>query len=273
MSKQKTQARRDKARQRQQADRALINLSKERYRLDKMIREAPLVELEEPYQRGWIRYFILTDEALRRKDAERFQALLEYLQNIQHAKHRHFMIQNHQKSRRLRPIKHRLGFLSVSMTIRLKIPDELLSYLVTHKRRPIYTRARLNELMLSRYSGQIKVRHPHYFEPKVEPYMITHSRVALPEVESRLAEVEAILYQPQNSGRLTNLQCSRVPSWKYLSGRRHDAQDKREALKEAKLGLLEYMMDKQSITQEGVVTPPFLFLFKLQFYLFRLTRI
>ncbi len=79
MSNRKTQARRDKARQTKKADRALMQLYGERNELWQMIRDAPLKKLEHPYQRGWVRYFTLTEEATRRKDVDRFQVLLKYV--------------------------------------------------------------------------------------------------------------------------------------------------------------------------------------------------
>lgn len=261
-----TQARREKAWHKKQADRDLICLSKERNNLWQMLRDAPLRKLEHPYQRGWVRYFVLTEEAARRKDAARFQALLSYIQCIQYCGNLHFMERPHWKSKRLRPRKHRLAILNAPLMIRLKIPDELLSYLVTQKRRPISSRARLIELMRSGYNGQIKVRHPHYFLRKVEPYMITHARIALPEVERRMAEVEYILDQPQNRGRLDKLQRSRSYAWKWCDVERERRQSKRTAVKDIESALLEYPMEPRSANQEGAFTPPSLLSFRVMIH-------
>jgi len=261
MSNRKNPARRDKAWHKKQADQVLIQLSRERNELWRMKRDAPLIKLDQPYQRGWVRYFTLTEEAMRRKDSHRFRALLEYVQNIQYSHNCQFMIKRFWKSKRVRPRKHRLKILNVYLALKFKMPENLLAYLVTQKRRPISTRERLRELLLSGYNGQIKVRHPHYFVRVVEPFMITHQRVALPEVERRLAEVEFILDQPQHRGRLKTLQCSRSYAWKQVDEERENRRSDRASMKDLELALLEYHMEHRSITQERVVTPPSLFYF------------
>ena len=261
MSKHKNQARRDKARQKKQADKALIQLSKERRELWQMERDAPMVKSDEPFQRGWVRYFALTKEVTQRKDVEHFQKLLKYVQCIQHSRHPQFLVKKHWKSRRLTPSRHNLVSFGVSTLIWLKVPEELLPYLMTEQRRPISTRARLKELSGSYYRGKIKVRHPQYFERVVKPYIVTHRRVALPDVERRLAEIAFILDQGPNEGRLYNLQRSRVPSWKYLSGKQNPVKDYRRDMKEAQHELLEYYMEENSITQEKGVIPTLSFFF------------
>ena len=261
MSKYKNQARRDKARQKKQADKVLIQLAKERRELWEIQSNAPLVRLDKPYQRGWTRSFALTEEVTRRKDAERFKALLKYVQCIHYSQQRHFMEKIHWRSKRLRPRKHRLKIFTAYTALKLKIPEDLLSYLVTQKRRPISTRSRLRELMFSGYKGQIKVRHPHYFISVTEPYMITHRRVALPDVDRRLAEVEFILEQEANRGRLYNLQCSHSYVWEQLDNKQQDSRSDRAAYRDMQIELLEYYMEENSITQEKGVIPTLSFFF------------
>ena len=121
MSKHKNQARWDKARQIKEADRRLIGLSRERRELLKILNNAPLRKLEQPYQRGWVRYFILKEEASRRADVARLKALLEYLQCIQYSDNIQFLYRPHGKSKRLRPVNHELNTIRIHTGI--KIPE------------------------------------------------------------------------------------------------------------------------------------------------------
>ena len=257
----KSQARREKAWRKKEGDRALIHLEKERQELWQMIREAPLRKLEEPFQRGWVRYFVLSDEAFRRKDSDRFLALLEYVQNRQYSRDGKFLKRPHWKSRRLRPRKHFLRMFSVRATLRQKMPEELLSYLMTQNRRPVATQARLRELLLSGFGGQIRVRYPQYYLRVVEPYLITHVRVALPDVERRLAEVDGILEQAPNLGRLKNRCCSRSSVWKQVDEECQNRKVERLAIRDMKEALLEYEESRSFLLQERVVRPPSLFHF------------
>lgn len=58
---------------------------KESRRLHRAQFDAPLVELEKPYQRGWMRYFRLTEQATRRSDIELLEELLPYVDHISFA--------------------------------------------------------------------------------------------------------------------------------------------------------------------------------------------
>ena len=169
------------------------------------------------------------------------------------------MYRPHGKSKRLRPANHELNTIRIHTGI--KIPEELLSYLVLQNRQPIGNKSRLRELLLSRYGGAIKARYPHYFVRRLEPHMITHTKVALPEVERRLAEVESIIFHPKNSGRLDTLQQSRPSSWKIFPKDMERHWIKRVTMKEIQSALLEYHMEENSITQEKGVIPTLSFFF------------
>lgn len=228
-----------------------------------MLYNAPIKKLKQPYQRGWVRFFALRDDVLRRNDADRFRELLEYVQCIHYSRKRHFLVRLHAKSSRFRQRKHKLRVFTALDALQLKIPEQLLSYFMTQKRRPIATRARLRELMLSGYRGPIKIRHPHYFVRKIEPYMITHSRVALPDIERRLSEVEFILDQAPNRGRLKNLQCSHSYIWEQIQKEQETRKFSKTTIQDIELALQEYYMEQKSITQERVLFPLSLFLFRV----------
>ena len=263
MKNSKTQARRDKARQKKEADRRLIRLGGERNELWRMKWDAPYEKLEHPYQRGWVRYFVLTKEVLRRKDAKCYRALLKYVQRIQYSPNRDFLVRSHAKSTRYRKRHHKLRTFKVWEALHYKMSNKVLSCLVTQKRHPVGSRDRLRELQLSDYRGSIRVRYLRYFESKIEPYMITHARVALPDVERRLTEVDAILDQPQNWGRLQKLQRSRPYYWKMIKESLERPYLKRELMKEAELVLQGYFMEPEPMTQERALSPLSLLLFRV----------
>jgi hypothetical protein len=70
-------ARRKKRLVKEALDKKLISLSKQRQDLSRQIRSLPPVPLEKPYQRGWVRHFILRADIARSEKAEFYQALLD----------------------------------------------------------------------------------------------------------------------------------------------------------------------------------------------------
>lgn len=202
----------EKARHKTKEERALLALERESRELHTLLREAPLVKLEKPYQRGWERYFILTEEATRRKDAGRLQELLKHVQNHQFSKNALFSSPVAKKSKRRTFHKHKLKSFTALELIKAQIPEEFLQYFSVQKRRPV-TREHLLVLLRSGFGGRITLRYPQYFRRKMEPYMITHRKVALPEVESRLHEIEETIYSPEIHGRLRRMHGCR--SWCY----------------------------------------------------------
>ena len=254
MNTYKTQKRRDKARYIKDKDRELLRLQKEQRELRDILFKAPLIKLEKPYQRGWIRYFVLKEEALRRKDAERLEILLEKVQCKQYSKNRGFLERRHDKGRRLQEMRHELSKFSASTAMGL--PETVLPYLVTHKKYPVGNKTRLRELYLSSFGGPLTARYPHYFKRIVEPYMITHSRVALPDVERRLNEIEYIIYQPSNFGRLAKLQRSHPDSWRLFHESLRRCKLKQSSQSDIQEAMNEYFVEPQPAIEERMLPPP-----------------
>ncbi|MES2479977.1 MAG: hypothetical protein V4561_12885 [Bacteroidota bacterium] len=71
-------------------DKQLISLHKKRIELQKIKKNLPLVKLENPYQKGWVRTFELRPDIAESKNADFYRALLSKINSRQYSNVKHF---------------------------------------------------------------------------------------------------------------------------------------------------------------------------------------
>lgn len=199
-------------RRKNEEEKELRGLMREFNRLSRVVWETPLVKLERPYQRGWQRYFRLTDRAKRRKNAAQLEALLDFVDNRQFCRKNRFRKWNRRRKQFVTP-EHRLRKLTVCQVFWNKVPDHLLKYFRGPGRLAV-NRNELREWRSCGWNGRLAVNHPHYFESVIEPWIITHQRADLPEVKSRLDEIEAFFDANDGWQRYDRLRGYRVSNWR-----------------------------------------------------------
>jgi len=189
-------------------DKRLLRLDRERRRLWQAQREAPVIPLERPYQRGWTKSYILTAAVRRRPDVAVFAAILRAVNQRVYARTRAFV------DRRGKPIVLRPRIIEAREWLRLRWPASHQRYFSygcwrfdSRPWHPSYQRSCI--------SG-FKLFHDWWLTEDTQPNLITHQRVALPKVEARLAEIEAYLRNTCGSYRLNNLQGRRA-RWRYTN--------------------------------------------------------
>lgn len=172
------------------ADKELRALERELRVLRRIQWDAPLVPLDQPYQRGWERWFEWTPEALLLDDVERPEKLLEVLQKREVSRWQDFRSYVWKRRKQV-PMPHKSPQWSLWSFVRLKLPPELWGNFETHRYGPLNQPGNLETLREIRWGGPISFRHPQWLVSRLGPHWITHRRVAMPEVESRIAEIEA----------------------------------------------------------------------------------
>ncbi len=158
--------------------------------LDRKTRNAELVPLDEPYQRGWVRYFRWTDDAVQREDFEIIKGLLEFMQHKQWSRRQDFRYSKQKKRRVIMGWKARLSFH----------PHQLL-HVCRNAQWPKYFQVtsywqiqgidHLRALRARGWNGKVRFKYPNLLEGVVEPYYVTHQKVRHAEEESRMAEIDA----------------------------------------------------------------------------------
>ena len=230
--------RRERSLRLEKRDKKLLRLEKERRELWNQLREAPLRELEEPFQRGWERSFQLRKDARGRKDVNQLERALELIQSYQRCRVFPFREYDCNKKRFVE-WKHELGFLTSSDLRRGRVPVELWKFFQITRNR-ILTHERLQGMLRNGWSGQFWFRYPEYAVSETRPYMVTHERVALPEVEARLSEIERMLMVPSMQGRLLNLAGRKKCSWLCCEEERADWKLERFAMREVQETLEDF---------------------------------
>lgn len=179
------------------AEKHLRALERERRALRKIQRDSPLIPLEQPYPRGWERWFEWLPEPLRRDDAARLPKLLEIIQKREVSRHLDFRCYDWRLRKEV-AAPHELRRWSLWNFLNLRLPLEFWGYFETHVHEPLSQAYHLEHLRAIRWGGPISFRHPEWLVSRLGPHWITHSRVAMPEVDSRIQEIEA--WMEQNRG-------------------------------------------------------------------------
>lgn len=208
-------------------DKHLLSLYKEYNKLENLQREAPLIELDEPYQRGWVRSFRLREDAQRREDRDTLLEILERVNVKQYCRKGTFM-QKNRKTGKVVPIGHNPKRYSRKEWSRLDWKEE-------HRK---YFDMRL--VSEPNIKGEWVLNHryvfiyPFYLESYIEKHFITHRRVATPEIDARLAEIDNFFDQVQALSRIYNIK-GWTWHWRYEKDHK-----KRERDLAIKTGLEEY---------------------------------
>lgn len=175
-----------------QRDKALLRLDRELDRLHQAQGNAPVIPLEHPYQRGWVKTFVLREDARHHPEAAVFAAVLAVVNQRVRSRNREFI------NREGDAIVLRPRIIPVREWSRRAWP-------FSHQRLFAYGRwqtERFYSWSAHRFCDVevgFKLNRTWWLEELVEPHMITHQRVELPDVRSRIAEIEA--YFEANLGR------------------------------------------------------------------------
>ncbi len=158
-------------------------------RLRSVVWNAPIVPLEQPYQRGWVRYFKLDAELSNRMDYPQIAIVLKALNRVQYCRLGTFL-RRKRKGKGMRVREHHLRIPSTRDLETYKLPEELLRYLVLPSGRSLNSYDECRQMRIDGYRLALRFCFAEFCESVTEPYMITHQKVVLPEVASRLQLLE-----------------------------------------------------------------------------------
>jgi hypothetical protein len=178
-------------------EKLLRRLEREERRLWLAYRATPLLPLERPYQRGWIKTFVLEPRVALRPDAHIFREMLRVVNNHVTSPNREF------RSRR--------GFPIVLGTRRIGLHRwEKLAWPASHQRFFRLGHWRIENEEFRRPHQRLwqrgyKLVVDWWLKEDIQPLMITHQRVDLPDVNARLAEIHAYMSRTHGWDRLARL--------------------------------------------------------------------
>lgn len=178
------------------------------WELIKIKREMPLVPLEKPYQKGFVRSFVLRDDIARGKYADFFQGILDKINTFEYSDNRKFV---KRKKRRGKKIEvPRTQFLQ-------KFREE---HFPKFQNREFNTKEQSYFIKVEHFNPKREkweyfweFRDKWMFELRVKPNMITHYKPVDCELESQIFEVSNFLDKYKNHGIFMKKIRGRKNSW------------------------------------------------------------
>lgn len=164
-------------------DKRYLSLYREYGRLHSLRSKAPLVPVPEPYQHGWVRAFRLCDSIARTQAGPALLDLLNTINTRQYCRKGTFT-QRNPHTRIDEPLPHLLKTYT----------EQEWNHLPWEQAYRKYFELRLTPLRNWKndwvWNYRYCVRCPEWFVSVIEKNIVTHRKASMPEIESRLAELE-----------------------------------------------------------------------------------
>ncbi|SHL39450.1 hypothetical protein SAMN05444360_101381 [Chryseobacterium carnipullorum] len=179
--------------------------SKELWHLRRNIRWIPL---ENPYQRGFVRFFVVNDEVKRSEDEDLFEGILKKINTYMYSESRLFLKKRKKFGRRIYVEKaqklNRISFYAWTDPKFGLTPRERQYFLKNEEYNPFRKR---NET----YYEFIE---PWRFTLRIRPNMITHYKPVDAELEKEYAEIELYISQYKVAGIIQKTINGKSNAWK-----------------------------------------------------------
>ena len=203
--------------------------------LFKQRRELPLVPLEKPYQKGYVRFFVLREDVRQGKQADFFATLLEKINTYQYADNRKFQKKKKRRGKRVY-IARKQELYTFSQW---EWERALERGKFTQKERAYFAKIECFNRQKDRFEIHYEFTEAWRFELRVKPNMITHYRPVDIAIERELAELDKIIDDYKNWGIIHSKIYGRSYSWRQYQKRYMPKEKyKRTPLKE--IAVLKY---------------------------------
>lgn len=200
-------ARRKKRLVKTDRDKQLIRLDKRHTQLWDQRNKLPLIELEQPYQRGWKRFFVLRDDIERGPKAGFYEDLLKKINTLEYCNDRSF------KRRKRR--KHRYVYVQKAQALREFYQRDWDSgkLKLTDDERACFTRTEVYDVKHRTSSVKYVFTEPWRYVLKIEPYIVTHRKQVDCEIETELAWIDNHIDNHHLWARINRLTRRKESTW------------------------------------------------------------
>jgi hypothetical protein len=172
-------------------------------------RNIPLVPLEKPYQKGFVRFFVVRDDVKRSKDGDFFEGILNKINTKMYSETRKFLKKKRKFGRRIYVIRdQKLVQLS-----EYQWNDPKLG-LTTREKQYFLKREEYNPFR-KRYNIYYEFIEPWRFVLRVKPNMITHFKPLRSNLEKEIDELNSYLSQHKIVGLVNKKIHGKSGNWKY----------------------------------------------------------
>ncbi|SHL19553.1 hypothetical protein [Chryseobacterium polytrichastri] len=178
-------------------------------------RKIPLVPLEKPYQKGFVRFFVVRDDVKRTKDGKFFEGILMKINTYMYSETRKFQKKKRKFGRKIYvPRDQKL--------------DRLLPYqwndpklgLTTREKQYFLKREEYDPLR-KKYDTYYEFIEPWRFTLRIKPYMITHYKPLSSDLEKEIDELDSYLNQHKIVGLINKKIHGQSGNWKKYGEETH----------------------------------------------------
>lgn len=171
-------------------------------------RNIPLIPLEEPYQLGFVRFFVVRDDVMKSSDGEFFEGLLKKINTYMYSGSRQFLKKKRKFGRRI-------------YVERAQKLNRISSYSWSSPKFGLSPRERQYFLKKEEYCPFRKCYDTYYeftepwrFTLRIRPHMITHYKPINAELEKEQAELDMYLGQHSTVGIIQKKIRGKSNPWK-----------------------------------------------------------
>ena len=183
--------------------------------LEKQRRNLPLVPLEKPYQKGYVRFFVLREDVRQGKQADFFATLLEKINTYQYADTRKFQKKKKRRGKRVYIARKQELYAFNQWEWQRALERGKF----TEKERAYFARIECFNRQKDRFETHYEFTEAWRFELRVKPNMITHYRPVDVAIEQELAEFDKIIDDHKNWGIIHSKIYGRRNSWNQYQKR------------------------------------------------------
>ena len=204
----------------QQRAKHFRSLYKEERILSEQKRNTPPVKLDEPFQRGYERFFVLTNEAKRQRNANQLEQALNYFQNYQYCRKGFFQHYCTPRRNQNHIRKHHLLHPHLTQIIKKGIPRRLLPFIKSKTINLDKGLPTIRQLERRQLGERVTFRYPHLVTSHTQPRIITHLPLHDPALEARLHELATTLWQTGPQGEISKALHRR--NWRHCERSKSD---------------------------------------------------
>ena len=179
-----------KAHKKEEANKELLAVVREIDELRKIVYDAPWIKLDKPIQTGWTKLHVLRDDCKARADADIFKRILGVIDVPIFSRRKDF------KDRHGIVMNAGLRVIRENYWDKLEWPESYKKYFLFGTylvEWDMETRYVPTYFVNRKHVVGFRMKQEFYFEEIIKPYLVTHRRPILPEIESRQAELDAYI--------------------------------------------------------------------------------
>ncbi|RYZ86289.1 MAG: hypothetical protein EOO68_29120, partial [Moraxellaceae bacterium] len=198
-------ARRKKRLQKEDRDKQLLKLDREHSALRANPERVTIKQLDEPYQKGWKRLYVLRPEVARSDEAAFYQHILDYINDVQYHYDASFKKRKHRKDLDNRGLPELKTIDAYYWD--LNKPD------FTDAQRACFNKVEYWDAVRYKTAYRYQFAKPHLFEIKVLPHIVTTIREVDVLMEQRMSFITDRIYKGKWQYRLIKLKDSGYSYW------------------------------------------------------------